>query len=424
MKKLVPSFIVTIAAFSMAIVSAACSDDSSTNAGGTIEDTNSVADKIAKSSSSVALSSSSEEPSQPAENDFTEAEIAIVDSIIAANMVSPNSSNSARTDDADLDSVEVTPSPATSSSRSKIDDAYRWEDRENVYTFHNNGNVNYCAVFASEINQGLFQTQSEKGGSGYVIFEMVETEFGVLAMEYMHYSHWDMDCTVESDAFAKECEGLGGYYKLEEKSCQKGYVEAACSYKVTDKDEAQKNFEEKAIANCKDFESTHPDEVIPSVYCEGSSEGGMKCDTTYSDTTKQKEIPATVGRYISDGLSCVVNKSPSGIGYNFKGVEKEGDFGGYSIRFADSGETVSAHEHLEHYYASAADNSGCLADSAAFSAECERNQGTLKLESLHSCANNHVELSCDYEIVDENFKLDNRLVELETEFRGVCLGEK
>lgn len=418
MKKLVSSFLVMVAMF------AACSDDSSTNAGGTIEDTNSVADKTAKSSSSVTLSSSSEEPSQPAENDFTEAEIAIVDSIIAANMVSPNSSNSARTDDADLDSVEVTPSPATSSSRSKIDDAYLWEDRKTVYEFHNSGSVNYCAVFASEINQGLFRTQSEREGSGYVIFEMVETEFGALAMEYMHYSRWGMDCAAESDALAEECDGRGGYYKLKEESCQNGTLDATCLYKVTDKDEAKKNFQEKAIANCKDFESTHPDEVIPSVYCEGASEGSVKCDTTYSDTTKKKDTPVTVGRYVSDGLSCVVNKSQNGIGYNFKGVEKDGDFGGYSIRFADSNETVSAHEHLEHYYASAADNSGCLADSVAFSGECERNHGTLKLESLHSCANNHVELSCDYEIVDENFKLDYRLAELEAQLRYECQGGK
>ena len=412
MKKLVSSFIVLVAAFSMAVALIACSDDSSSHAGGAVEDTNPVANNDSLSDSLQG-------------GGFTEAEIAVIDSIVAANMVSPTSSNNAYTEDSYvLDTVEVTPSSATSSSRSKIDEAYRWEDRENVYTFHNNGNVNYCAVFASEINQGLFQTQSEKGGSGYVIFEILEAELGTLAMEYMHYSRWGMDCAAESDALAEECGARGGYYKLKEESCQKGSLDAACSYKVTDKDEAKKNFQGKAIANCKDFESSHPEEVIPSVYCEGSSDGGVKCDTTYSDTTKKKDTPVTVGRYVSDGLSCVVNKSQNGIGYNFKGVEREGDFGGYSVRFADSSETVSAHEHLEHYYASAADNSGCLADSAAFSGDCERNHGTLKLESLHSCANNHVELSCDYEIATESFKKDDRLAELEAQFRNECQGKK
>lgn len=411
MKKLVSSFIVLVAAFSMAVALIACSDDSSSHAGGAVEDTNPVANNDSLSDSLQG-------------GGFTEAEIAVIDSIVAANMVSPASSNSFSTDGIDLDTVEVTPSSATSSSRSKIDEAYRWEDRENVYTFHNNGNVNYCAVFASEINQGLFQTQSEKGGSGYVIFEILETELGTLAMEYMHYSRWGMDCAAESDALAEECGAQGGYYKLKEENCQSGSLDAACTYKITDKDEAKKNFQGKSIANCKDFESSHPEEVIPSVYCEGLSEGGVKCDTSYSDSTKKKDTPVTVGRYVSDGLSCVVNKSQNGIGYNFKGVEKEGDFGGYSIRFADSSETVSAHEHLEHYYASAADNSGCLADSAAFSGECERNHGTLKLESLHSCANNHVELSCDYEIATEGFKKDDRLAELEAQFRYECQGKE
>ena len=90
-------------------------------------------------------------------------------------------------------------------------------------------------------------------------------------------------CIADSIAFISECNEKGGIYKIYSKECSpQTTLEASCIAKVSN-ETTLKTIANTLKAECEAFVTNLPEaEPIPTVHCQGDSENGMTCDTTWN----------------------------------------------------------------------------------------------------------------------------------------------
>lgn len=108
---------------------------------------------------------------------------------------------------------------------------------------------------------------------------------GSLYMQDLHYKTFAGKaelCVSDSIAFVAECNEKGGIYRIYNDGCGAS-LEMSCVAKVSSQTEL------RTIANtfkgeCESFIANLPEaEELPTVHCQGDTENGMVCDTTWNE---------------------------------------------------------------------------------------------------------------------------------------------
>ena len=108
---------------------------------------------------------------------------------------------------------------------------------------------------------------------------------GSLYIQDLHYKTFAGKtelCVADSIAYVAECNEKGGIYRIYNEGCGTS-LEMSCVAKVSSQTEL------RAIANtfkgeCETFIANLPEaEPLPTVQCQGDTENGMACDTTWNE---------------------------------------------------------------------------------------------------------------------------------------------
>ena len=108
---------------------------------------------------------------------------------------------------------------------------------------------------------------------------------GSLYMQDLHYKTFAGKtelCVSDSIAYVAECSEKGGIYRIYNEGCGTT-LEMSCVAKVSSQTEL------RTIANtfkdeCESFIANLPEaEELPTVHCQGDTENGMVCDTTWNE---------------------------------------------------------------------------------------------------------------------------------------------
>ncbi|WP_295678479.1 hypothetical protein [uncultured Fibrobacter sp.] len=198
-----------------------------------------------------------------------------------------NSSKSVVSDDGN----EVTPTDEPTLPLSPVLFTFTTE-KEVVYSEIKSNGSCWVNLYNQEDGISFYKSKKETIPGYSTILEqyddatiLLKENEGSLYMQDLHYKSFAGRtelCEADSIAFVAECNEKGGVYRIYNEGCS-NTLEMSCVAKVSSQTEL------RAIANtfkgeCETFIANLPEaEELPAVHCQGDTENGMACDTTWNE---------------------------------------------------------------------------------------------------------------------------------------------
>ncbi len=217
---------------------------------------------------------------------LSDADIAFMNSMLD----SFGSSNKAVvSDDVVLD--EVVPTDEPTLTLSPVLFTFTTE-KEVVYNEIKSNGSCWVNLYNQEDGISFYKSKKEKVSGYSTILDqyddatiLLKENEGSLYIQDLHYKTFAGKtelCVADSIAYVAECNEKGGIYRIYNEGCGTS-LEMSCVAKVSSQTEL------RAIANtfkgeCETFIANLPEaEELPSVHCQGDTENGMVCDTTWNE---------------------------------------------------------------------------------------------------------------------------------------------
>ena len=217
---------------------------------------------------------------------LSDADIAFMNSMLD----SFGSSNKAVvSDDVILD--EVVPTDEPTLTLSPVLFTFTTE-KEVVYNEIKSNGSCWVNLYGEENGISFYKSKKEKVPGYNTILDqyddatiLLKENEGSLYMQDLHYKTFAGKtelCVADSIAFVAECNEKGGVYRIYNDGCG-STLEMSCVVKVSSQTEL------RPIANafkgeCETFIANLPEaEPLPTVQCQGDTENGMVCDTTWNE---------------------------------------------------------------------------------------------------------------------------------------------
>ena len=217
---------------------------------------------------------------------LSDADIAFMNSMLDSF---GSSSKAVASDDIILD--EVVPTDEPTLTLSPVLFAFTTE-KEVVYNEIKPNGSCWVNLYDEEKGVSFYKSKKEKVPGYSTILDqyddatiLLKENEGALYMQDLHYKTFAGKtelCVADSMAFVAECNEKGGIYKIYNEGCG-STLEMSCVAKISSQTEL------RAIANtfkgeCEAFIANLPEaEELPTVHCQGDTENGMACDTTWNE---------------------------------------------------------------------------------------------------------------------------------------------
>jgi len=208
--------------------------------------------------------------------ELSERDIYFMDSVLHAYGPTVYLNNSF--DDPGLVYNITTPSPVSYSFKT---------EKEVYYYYLNQGSTDGCSVNIYKDEPGVQKMKFPRGGSNILAILLKEFE-GSQFIHYLWSSYYGFErptgeCSADSLAFIANCNSLGGSLASYSEGCITEKLEMICIAKIQETLYLE-DLAKPLIEECENFVDTLPEpEVEPTIICQGTTEGGMVCDTTWQN---------------------------------------------------------------------------------------------------------------------------------------------
>lgn len=239
-----------------------------------------------KGAASTVGTDPSTEASVTAEKSLSDADIAFMNGMLDSF---GSRSKAVVSDDIILD--EVVPTDEPTLTLSPVLFTFMTE-KEVVYNEIKPNGSCWVNLYNQEDGISFYKSKKEKVPGYNTILDqyddatiLLKENEGALYVQDLHYKTFAGKaelCVADSIAFVTECNEKGGVYRIYNEGCG-NTLEMSCVAKVSSQTEL------KTIANtfkgeCETFIANLPEaEVPPTVFCQGDTENGMVCDTTWNE---------------------------------------------------------------------------------------------------------------------------------------------
>ena len=165
-------------------------------------------------------------------------------------------------------------------------------EKEVVYNEIKSNGSCWVNLYNQEDGISFYKSKKEKVSGYSTILDqyddatiLLKENEGSLYVQDLHYKTFAGKtelCVSDSIAYVAECSEKGGIYRIYNEGCGTS-LEMSCVAKVSSQTEL------RAIANtfkgeCETFIANLPEaEELPTVHCQGDTENGMVCDTTWNE---------------------------------------------------------------------------------------------------------------------------------------------
>lgn len=165
-------------------------------------------------------------------------------------------------------------------------------EKEVVYNEIKSNGSCWVNLYNQEDGISFYKSKKEKVSGYSTILDqyddatiLLKENEGSLYIQDLHYKTFAGKtelCVADSIAYVAECNEKGGIYRIYNEGCGTS-LEMSCVAKVSSQTEL------RAIANtfkgeCETFIANLPEaEELPTVHCQGDTENGMVCDTTWNE---------------------------------------------------------------------------------------------------------------------------------------------
>lgn len=165
-------------------------------------------------------------------------------------------------------------------------------EKEVVYNEIKSNGSCWVNLYNQEDGISFYKSKKEKVPGYNTILDqyddatiLLKENEGSLYIQDLHYKTFAGKtelCVADSMAYVTECSEKGGIYRIYNEGCGTS-LEMSCVAKVSSQTEL------RAIANtfkgeCETFIANLPEaEELPTVHCQGDTENGMVCDTTWNE---------------------------------------------------------------------------------------------------------------------------------------------
>ena len=239
-----------------------------------------------KGAASTVGTDPSTEASVTAEKSLSDADIAFMNGMLDSF---GRSKKAVVSDDVNLD--EAVPTDEPTLTLSPVLFTFTTE-KEVVYNQIKSNGSCWVNLYSQENGISFYRSKKEKIPGYSTILDqyddatiLLKENEGSLYMQDLHYKTFAGKtelCVADSIAFVAECNEKGGIYRIYNDGCGTT-LEMSCVAKVSGQTKL------RAIANtfkgeCETFVANLPEaEPLPTVQCQGDTENGMVCDTTWNE---------------------------------------------------------------------------------------------------------------------------------------------
>ena len=241
-----------------------------------------------KGAASTVGTDPSTETSVTAEKSLSDADIAFMNGMLDSF---GRSKKAVVSDDVNLD--EAVPTDEPTLTLSPVLFTFTTE-KEVVYNQIKSNGSCWVNLYSQENGISFYRSKKEKIPGYSTILDqyddatiLLKENEGSLYMQDLHYKSFAGKtelCVADSITFVSDCNEKGGIYRIYNNGCSSETIlEASCVAKISNQTTLE-SVANSLKSECEAFVANLPEaEVPPTVLCQGDTENGMVCDTTWNE---------------------------------------------------------------------------------------------------------------------------------------------